>query len=69
MLDELEPIDESKYGPYVIMIHSSVGNTSEREFEDVMGETVFAEVNTNINLEKKYINSGNVNDHELRDWV
>jgi hypothetical protein len=69
MLDELEPIDESKYGPYVIMIHASTGNTSEREFEDVMGETVFAEVNTNINLEKKYINSGNVNDNELKDWV
>jgi hypothetical protein len=34
-----------------------------------MGETVFAEVNTNINLEKKYINSGNVNDNELKDWV
>ena len=69
MLDELEPIDESKYDPYVIMIHSSSGNISEREFENVMGETVFAEVNTNISLVKKYITTGNINDNELRDWV
>jgi len=68
MLDELEPIDDSKYGPYVIMIYASSGNTSERDFEDVMGETVFAEVNTNTVLEKRYL-SGSINDMELRDWV
>ena len=34
-----------------------------------MGETVFAEFNTNISLVKKYITTGNINDNELRDWV
>ena len=68
VLNELEPIDESKYGSYVIMIYSTSGNTSDDDFQDVMGETVFAEVNTSIELEKRYL-SGSINDPELKHWV
>jgi antirestriction protein len=68
VLNELEPIDESKYGSYVIMIYSSSGNTSDDDFQDVMGETVFAEVNTSIELEKRYL-SNSINDPELTHWV
>jgi hypothetical protein len=68
VLNELEPIDDSKYGSYVIMIYASSGNTSDDDFQDVMGETVFAEVNTSIELEKRYL-SGSINDPELKHWV
>jgi len=68
MLNELEPIDESKYGSYVIMIYSTSGNISDDDFSDIMGETVFAEVNTSIELEKGYF-AGNINDPELKHWV
>ena len=66
-MEELEEFELSKLGPYVIALKSDNGTTSETDFSDIMGDTVFGKLNPQPELVKSMFSG--IYDGEIQTWV
>jgi len=66
-MEELEEFEESKLGPYVIALKSDHGTTSDSEFSDIMGDTVFGRLKPQPELVKSMFSS--IYDGEIYTWA